>query len=167
MEAGLKNILNNFSDKDNIRLGEAGKLVSGGEGQRVRLGRSLYKNAVRCVILDEPFRGIGRIERQSLLKKALEHWKSSTLFFISHDVSETMQFNRVLVIEKGKIVEDGSPDSLLKKENSNYKAMIDKHHEVHESFRNKVQWKKIWIEKGRLRQKFPFNHSKSNDWNFL
>jgi ATP-binding cassette subfamily B protein len=151
-QAGLINLLNNLPEKDKTRLGEAGKLVSGGEGQRVRLGRAWYKKNVRCVILDEPFRGIGRHERHSLLNNALEHWKSSTLFFISHDVSETMRFNRVLVIKNGKIVEDASPDSLLKIENSNYKAMIDKHQEVHEAFRNTVQWKKIWIEKGRLRQ---------------
>lgn len=148
-QAGLVKILNHLPDKDKTRLGEAGKLVSGGEGQRVRLGRAMYKDNVRCVILDEPFRGLSRHERHSLLNKALDHWKSSTLFFISHDVSETKNFKRVLVIENGNIIEDGSPEHLLTTENSKYKSIIDKENNVKQLFQ-RVQWKKLWIEKGRL-----------------
>ena len=40
-------------------LGEGGALVSGGEGQRVRLGRAMLRDSVRLAILDEPFRGLG------------------------------------------------------------------------------------------------------------
>src|ERR1700691_5932026 len=47
-------------------LGENGGLVSGGEGQRVRLGRALHRRGVRLVILDEPFRGLDRQQRKDL-----------------------------------------------------------------------------------------------------
>ena len=49
-------------------LGEAGGLVSGGEGQRVRFGRGLLRERPRLVILDEPFRGLSRDQRQALLR---------------------------------------------------------------------------------------------------
>ena len=51
-------------------LGEGGALVSGGEGQRVRLGRALLRPAPRLVILDEPFRGLDRTQRHELLAQA-------------------------------------------------------------------------------------------------
>ena len=44
-------------------LGEGGKLLSGGEGQRVRLGRVLLQPTPRLVLLDEPFRGLDRGQR--------------------------------------------------------------------------------------------------------
>ena len=47
-------------------LGEGGGLVSGGEGQRVRLGRALLRADVRLVILDEPFRGLDVMTRELL-----------------------------------------------------------------------------------------------------
>ena len=157
-QAGLIKILNNFPDRDETTLGEAGKLVSGGEGQRVRLGRGLYQNNCRCVILDEPFRGLSHQERHSLLHKALDYWRSSTLFFISHDILETTQFDRVLVVEKGKIIENGSPDQLLNNKYSHYKAFLDREKTAKQAFDkdNNVQWKKIWIEKGTL-------HCQQND----
>lgn len=52
------------------RLGESGSMVSGGEGQRVRLGRALLRPGVRLAILDEPFRGLERDQRRELLRRA-------------------------------------------------------------------------------------------------
>ncbi|KPA16363.1 ABC transporter ATP-binding protein [Candidatus Magnetomorum sp. HK-1] len=149
-QAGLIKILNNLPHGNETQLGEAGKLVSGGEGQRVRLGRGMYKKDVRCVILDEPFRGLSGQERSHLLKKALEYWKFNTLIFISHDVKETLNFDRVLVIEKGKIVEDDSPEILFNKQGSRYKSIINNEEKVKSSFFKNVQWKRLWVENGKL-----------------
>jgi len=68
-------------------LGEGGGLVSGGEGQRVRLARANAAPDMRLVILDEL--SATRFEQRGvLLARAREHWKDATLLSISHNISE-------------------------------------------------------------------------------
>src|SRR5262249_47411318 len=88
-------------------LGEGGALVSGGEGQRVRLGRAMLRSSARLVILDEPFRGLDREKRHLMLARAREWWPRATLICITHDIGQTMKFPRVLILEGGRMVEDG------------------------------------------------------------
>ena len=61
--ASLKDVLRNLPDGLQTRLGEGGALISGGEGQRVRLGRTFAQRDVRLALLDEPFRGMDRDRR--------------------------------------------------------------------------------------------------------
>jgi ATP-binding cassette subfamily B protein len=106
-------------------LGEGGGLVSGGEGQRVRLVRALLRPGVQLVILDEPFRGLDFQQRRELLHRSRQLWSGATLLSISHDIAETMTFPRVLVIEAGRIVEDGSPTALAQQKDSRFHAMME------------------------------------------
>ncbi len=92
-------------------LGEGGGLLSGGEGQRVRLARALLSPTTRLALLDEPFRGMDRTQRRALLAEARKWWASVTLLCVTHDVAETLAFDRVLVVEDGQIIEDGAPQS--------------------------------------------------------
>jgi len=154
-QAGLIQVLKNLPDGNKTRLGEGGRLVSGGEGQRVRLARGMYKNGVRLVILDEPFRGLGRTERNQLLKKSLDYWHDSTLIFISHDVQDTINFDRVMVMAQGKIVEDAAPNNLLLTKDSMYGAIVNNEQNIRQSFLNKVQWRKWWIENGEMVEEVP------------
>ena len=108
-EADLFGILERLPEGMQTALGEGGGLVSGGEGQRVRLGRALNRKDVRLAILDEPFRGLDRAKRRALLIQARVHWRDATMLCITHDVGETQAFERVLVIEDGRIVEDAAP----------------------------------------------------------
>ena len=64
----LKEVLETMPDGMQTPLGEGGGLVSGGEGQRVRLARAMMRPQARLVILDEPFRGVGRDDRNLLLR---------------------------------------------------------------------------------------------------
>jgi ATP-binding cassette subfamily B protein len=93
-------------------LGEGGARLSGGEGQRVRLGRAMLQTGVRLALLDEPFRGLDRSQRSELLADARRWWRHSTLLCVTHDVGETLGFDRVLVVDAGRIVEDGVPVDL-------------------------------------------------------
>src|SRR5207247_204276 len=93
----------NRSLLDNLRSGARDQ---GGEGQRVRFGRALVRGDARLVILDEPFRGLDRTKRRELLSKARELWRGATLLCVTHDVAETLGFERVLVVEGGRVVED-------------------------------------------------------------
>ncbi len=101
-------------------LGEGGGLVSGGEGQRVRLGRALLRPNVRLAILDEPFRGLDIEQRHKLLARSRETWRDATLLAISHDIAEALTFPRVLVLEDGRIVEDGDPQALARNPESRF-----------------------------------------------
>ena len=87
-------------------LGEGGGLVSGGEGQRVRLGRALQREEPRLVLLDEPFRGLDRATRATLLARLRGRWRGSTLLCVTHDIDSALGFDRVLVVAEGRIVED-------------------------------------------------------------
>jgi ATP-binding cassette subfamily B protein len=151
--ADLYEILELLPDGMNTKLGESGGLISGGEGQRVRLGRALNQDNIRLAILDEPFRGLDRQQRSELLKRAREVWKHTTLIFISHDINETSQFDRVLVMENGRIIEDGNPANLANNIHSHYRAMLDLDKEVKKNFWEGPIWKKLVLEDGILKTK--------------
>ena len=57
--------------------------------------------AVRLAILDEPFRGLDRAQRHELLARAREVWRDATLLCVTHDIEETLSFDRVLVVDAG------------------------------------------------------------------
>ncbi|HEX8526802.1 ATP-binding cassette domain-containing protein, partial [Allosphingosinicella sp.] len=131
-------------------LGEGGGLLSGGEGQRVRLARALLSPTTRLALLDEPFRGMDRTQRRALLAEARQWWRSVTLLCVTHDVAETMAFDRVLVVEDGRIIEDGAPKSLMARE-SRYRDLIEAEAAVGESIWKGDFWRRFTLENGRLK----------------
>jgi ATP-binding cassette subfamily B protein len=131
-------------------IGEGGGLLSGGEGQRVRLARAMGRKDARLVILDEAFRGLDRGQRQSLLATARETWRGATLICISHDLSDTRDFQRVLVIENGTLVEDGPPARLLADPASRYAAMMTAHRRLSGAFYDQNGFRHLHISHGRL-----------------
>ncbi|MBV9612911.1 MAG: ATP-binding cassette domain-containing protein, partial [Acidobacteriaceae bacterium] len=131
-------------------LGEGGALVSGGEGQRVRLGRAMLRQNVQLVILDEPFRGLDREKRRELLARAREFWHGRTLLCITHDVSETQVFDRVLVLEHGRIIEDGTPAELTARPESRYAQLLEAERQTRAGLWCSAVWRRIRIHSGRI-----------------
>jgi ABC-type bacteriocin/lantibiotic exporter with double-glycine peptidase domain len=140
--AELHRVIQALPDGLETPLGECGGLVSGGEGQRVRLARALLRSDVRLVILDEPFRGLDSEQRHLLLTRARELWRDATLIFISHDIREAMSFERVLVMEHGTIVEDGHGPRL--------QAMLDAERAIREGFWEGAEWRHLRLDNGHL-----------------
>jgi len=105
-------------------VGAGGALLSGGEGQRLRLGRGICRGSPSLVILDEAFCGLERARRSAMLTAARARWKDATLLCITHDINQTQSFGRVLVIEGGRIVEDGAPDALARRSDSRYGGLL-------------------------------------------
>jgi ABC-type bacteriocin/lantibiotic exporter with double-glycine peptidase domain len=132
-------------------LGENGGLVSGGEGQRVRLGRALHRRGVRLAILDEPFRGLDRQQRRDLMNRARKHWSDATLLCVTHDVGETLSFPRVLVVDSGRIVEDDSPEELVRRPDSTYRKLLLAEEEVREGLWSNDGWQQLHLRDGQLR----------------
>lgn len=148
--ADLGAVLERLPDGLQTSLGEGGALVSGGEGQRVRLGRAMLRPDVRLAILDEPFRGLDRERRRELLARSRELWLGATLVCITHDVGETLSFERVLVVEGGRIVEDGAPAELALQPRSRYRSLLEAEEEVREKLWAGVAWRRLHLEKGHL-----------------
>ena len=124
-------------------LGEGGALVSGGEGQRVRLGRAMLHAHPRLIILDEAFRGLDRGKRHALLAEVRRRWSQATLLCITHDVGETADFERVLVVQDGRVVEDGHPDELAARPGSRYQALLTAEDQVQRQLWGSAVWQRL------------------------
>jgi ATP-binding cassette subfamily B protein len=144
-QAELIGVLQKLADGLQTPLGEGGGLVSGGEGQRVRLARAMLRPNVRLAILDEPFRGLDREQRRALLARTRQLWQNATLICITHDVGETIGFDRVLVIEDGRIVDDGNPRELSQRTDSRYHALLQAENAVREELWADEKWRKVWL----------------------
>jgi ATP-binding cassette subfamily B protein len=148
----LRRVIPHLPDGLQTQLGESGALLSGGEGQRVRLARALTRGQARLAILDEPFRGLDRVQRRALLAGTREMWRGATLFCVSHDLAETQGFDRVLVIEGGALVEDDAPGVLMARADSRYRAlMIAEDHAIARLW-SRESFRRMRLEEGALRE---------------
>jgi ABC-type bacteriocin/lantibiotic exporter with double-glycine peptidase domain len=147
-KANLLPLIEKLPDGLSTKLGESGGLVSGGEGQRVRLGRAMLRSSSRLVILDEPFSSLDRRQRQEFLRRARKLWRDSTLCCITHDLSESRSFDRVLVFDQGRIVEDGRPADLACRVDSRYRSMLEGEARILREVWSDPEWRKLQVESG-------------------
>ncbi len=131
-------------------LGESGCLVSGGEGQRVRLGRAFLRRGARLVLLDEAFRGLDRDTRRRLSRAMRARAEGTTLIEVTHDVVETRDFDRVIVIEGGTVIEQGAPDELLWDGRSRYAALVEADLRAQHQVWNASHWRRFVVARGRV-----------------
>lgn len=148
--AELQKVLESLPQGLDTALGEGGGLVSGGEGQRVRFARGLLRKDSRLVILDEPFRGLDRQKRRELLGRAREFWRGCTLLCITHDLSETRDFDGVLVIDGGHVVENGTPEQLSSSADSRYSQLLRAEEETRSEIWGSSIWRRLRIHAGRI-----------------
>lgn len=151
--AEMLDILEALPEGLQTSLGEGGGLVSGGQGQRVRLARAMLRSNVRLAILDEPFRGLDRDRRKRLLAESRRLWANITLLCVTHDVEHTQDFDRVLVVENGRIVENGAPQELLANAGSRYAELLRADQDNHSLLWGGVDWRHWWLAEGRLVEK--------------
>ncbi len=151
----LRGVLETLPKGLQTKLGEGGALVSGGEGQRVRLARATLRRETRLVILDEPFRGLDREKRRELLARAREFWRGCTMLCVTHDLSDTQAFDRVLVVERGRIVEEGAPRELSRSPESRYAQLLDAENAAHAGLWSASLWRRIRVHSGRIVEEVP------------
>lgn len=149
-DAGLGALLAHLEQGLQTPLGEDGKRLSGGEGQRVRIGRALGVEQPRLVILDEPCRGLDRPAREQLLEKIRTTHAGATLICITHDISEALKFPRVLVIANGQLLEDSSPHILLQQPQSALNYLRECEERVLNTLLQDQQWHSLKIAQGGL-----------------
>jgi ATP-binding cassette subfamily B protein len=103
-------------------VGERGIKLSGGERQRVAIARAILKNAP-ILILDEATSSLDS-ESEHLIQDALDTlMKQKTVMVIAHRLSTIRKMDRIIVIDDGKITEEGTHEKLLENESSLYKKL--------------------------------------------
>jgi len=102
-------------------LGESGKMVSGGEKQRLAIARALLRNP-RLLIFDEATSALDSLTEEQITEtvKKISAEKKQITILIAHRLSTIMHAERILVLERGKIVELGTHDHLVEQKGLYY-----------------------------------------------
>jgi ATP-binding cassette subfamily B protein len=94
-------------------IGENGATLSGGERQRISIARALLKNSP-IVLLDEATASLD-VENESAVQKALSHLlQGKTVLIIAHRMRTVAGADKIVVLEEGRVAEQGTPDELMK-----------------------------------------------------
>ncbi len=105
-------------------VGERGIKLSGGERQRVAIARAILSDAP-ILILDEATSSLDSISEYYIQMALAELVKGRTTITIAHRLSTIKNVDRILVFDKGKIIEQGTHDKLLENKKSHYKRLYD------------------------------------------
>ena len=100
-------------------VGSGGVGLSGGERQRVALARLFLRNP-ELILLDEPLEGLDQVTRRKLHNDILAFTKEKTVLYITHQLEGLELMDRILFMEKGRIVEDGTFSELIAKKGRFY-----------------------------------------------
>ena len=104
-------------------IGENGELLSGGQRQRISIARALLKDA-NVILLDEATSFLD-VENESKIQKALSALiKNKTVIIIAHRMRTIANADKIVVLDEGKIAEQGSPDELILNDGL-FKKMVD------------------------------------------
>ena len=112
----IKELPNGYESK----VGERGVLLSGGERQRIAIARAILKNAP-ILILDEATSALDSQSENYIQKSLKKLMKGKTVIAIAHRLSTLKEMDSLVVMDKGKIVEQGSHDELLAQKGAYYK----------------------------------------------
>ena len=122
--ASLNEFIDTLPDKYDTLVGEGGLTLSGGQRQRLAIARALLKKS-NIILLDEATSALDN-ETQNEIKKAISNMKGSyTIIIVAHRLSTVIYSDRIILIDKGKVIDEGSHDYLIKSSDV-YKNLYEK-----------------------------------------
>lgn len=117
--ANAINFINETSHSFKTRVGDRGARLSGGERQRISIARAVFKDAP-ILILDEATSALDSTSEVEVQKGLDLLMKGRTAFVIAHRLSTVLNADRILVLQDGQIIEEGTHVSLIKQEGHYY-----------------------------------------------
>jgi len=112
--AGAHEFILELPDGYNTIVGERGASLSGGQRQRIAIARALVMNP-RILIFDEATSALDYESENIIQRNMRQICKGRTVFIIAHRLSAVRHADRIITIEAGRLVEDGTHDELIKK----------------------------------------------------
>ena len=113
-QSQLRDFINTLPDGINTVVGERGLKLSGGEKLRVAIARALLKNPP-IIVLDEATSSLDTLTEKEIKDSLVNLSKKQTTLIIAHRLSTVVSADKILVLNKGELVEEGDHKSLLKK----------------------------------------------------
>ena len=114
--------IKNFSNGYDTMLGERGITLSGGQRQRLSIARALIKNS-KIILFDDCFSSIDTKTQKKILENLNHLNEKKTMIIVSHNISSITNCNKVIVVDKGQIIQQGS-NSDLKNQDGYYKYLF-------------------------------------------
>jgi ATP-binding cassette subfamily B protein len=111
--AGASEFIDSMEHGYESLVGERGVKLSGGQRQRIAIARVLLKNAP-ILVMDEATSSLDSITERFIQDKLDEIMEDKTVLVVAHRLSTVAHLDRILVFDKGRVVEDGSHDQLLR-----------------------------------------------------
>ena len=122
--AHLQDFISTLKDGLDTEIGERGMTLSGGQRQRVAIARAFIRDA-DVVILDEATSALDN-KSEAVVQKAIDNlMKNRTVFVIAHRLSTVINADKIVVLNEGRVVEEGTHEELLKIENGAYAALYN------------------------------------------
>ena len=120
--ANADEFINELDDQDNYNVGDNGSNLSGGQKQRLAIARAVYSNSP-ILILDEATSSLDS-KSEKLVQDAIDKLMiNKTSIVIAHRLSTIQNANKIIVLDKGEIIEQGNHDELIKNDGY-YKKLI-------------------------------------------
>ena len=109
--ANLEQFINALPLKENTKIGSAGNQISGGERQRILIARAIYKNP-DFIFFDEATNALDANNERVIVENLNEFFQGRTVVVVAHRLSTVKNADNIVVLEKGKIVEQGTHKEL-------------------------------------------------------